>query len=238
MRKKARIGALLTTAFAASALALTFIPNAQADFHSGGSGVAPDYEGDTINPPILLGPQVPLTGVVDVTVKGDYVAAGVGMRNIGGGTINIALPAGSTIVQAFLYWAIIRPPGAPAANTGTLNGFGVTGALVGTSGDPCWPSFSAGNFIDVYVDDVTGIALNGANILTGFPSFLFGNQPPQSAPAAFPLLEGASLVVIFSNPSFDFKNLHVTVSPAMYCLINGTRVSTPSSKGRTTGMPS
>ncbi len=202
MKKKTRIGALLTTAFAAGALALTFTSNAQAGAHSG--GVDPGYVGPG---PVLLGPQVPLTGVVDVTVKGDYVAAGVGMRNLGGGTINIALPAGSTIQQAFLYWAIIRQPGPPAANTGTLNGVGITGALVGTSGDPCWPFFGSGNFIDIYVDDVTGIALNGANILTNFPSLLTGNEPPQSAPAAFPLLDGASLAVIFSNPNFDFNTV-------------------------------
>ncbi len=76
-------------------------------------------------------------------MQGDYVAAGVGMRNVGGGTISIALPAGSTIERAFLYWSIVRTPAGVAPNTGTLNGAPIAGALVGTSGSPCWPSFGS-----------------------------------------------------------------------------------------------
>lgn len=153
---------------------------------------------------VLLGPQVPLAQSYSQTLQGDYVAAGVGMRNIGGGTIAIALPAGSTIEKAFLYWSIIRPAGPAAANTGTLNGAPVLGTLIGTSGSPCW--LTSADLIDNYRADVTAIAVDGANTLTGFPSGVTDNSPPPSTIVA-PLLEGATLVIVFENPAFDLNTV-------------------------------
>jgi hypothetical protein len=153
---------------------------------------------------LLIGPQVPLTQSYSQTLQGDYVAAGVGMRNVGGGTIAIALPVGSTIEKAFLYWSIIRPLGPAASNTGTLNGAPILGTLVGTSGSPCW--LEADALIDNYRADVTTIAVDGANTLTGFPSGVTDNSPPVSSIVA-PLLEGATLVVVFQNPAFDLNTV-------------------------------
>jgi hypothetical protein len=153
---------------------------------------------------LLIGPQVPLAQSYSQTLQGDYVAAGVGMRNIGGGTIAIAPPGGSTIEKAFLYWSIIRPAGPAAPNTGTLNGTPILGTLVGTSGSPCW--LEADALIDNYRADVTTIALDGANTLTGFPSGVTDNSSPVSSIVA-PLLEGATLVVVFENPAFDLNTV-------------------------------
>jgi len=153
---------------------------------------------------LLIGPQVPLAQSYSQTLQGDYVAAGVGMRNVGGGTIAMALPAGSTIEKAFLYWSIIRPAGPAAPNTGTLNGTPILGTLVGTSGSPCW--LVAGDLIDNYRAEVTTIAVDGANTLTGFPSGVTDNSPPPSTVVA-PLLEGATLVVVFENPAFDLNTV-------------------------------
>jgi len=153
---------------------------------------------------LLIGPQVPLTQSYSQTLQGDYVAAGVGMRNVGGGTIPIALPGGSTIEKAFLYWSIIRPAGPAAPNTGTFNGAPILGTLVGTSGSPCW--LEADALIDNYRADVTTIAVDGANTLTGFPSGVTDNSPPVSSIVA-PLLEGATLVVVFENPAFDLNTV-------------------------------
>jgi hypothetical protein len=152
----------------------------------------------------LIGPQAALTQSHSQAVQGDYVAAGVGMRNVGGGTIAIALPAGSTIEKAFLYWSIVRPAGPAAPNTGTFNGAPILGTLVGTSGSPCW--LEAGDLIDNYRADVTAIAVDGANTLTGFPSGVTDNSPPQSTVVA-PLLEGATLVLVFENPAFDINTV-------------------------------
>ncbi len=156
---------------------------------------------------VLIGPQVPLDESFRMTLRGGYVAAGVGMRNVGGGTITVDLPADSTIAKAFLYWAVIRQPTQPPLNTGTLNGIGIAGTPIGTTGDPCWPFFLSGNLTDVYRADVTALAVDGANGLTVFPSGLTDHTPPQDAPSAFPLLEGASLVVIFENPGFDLNTV-------------------------------
>jgi len=181
---------------------------------------------------LLIGPQVPLAPSYSQTLQGDYVAAGVGMRNVGGGTITLALPAGSTIVKALLYWSVIRPAGPAAPNTGTLNGTAIAGTLVGTSGSPCWPSAGSTSAIDNYGADVTGVAVGGANTLTGFPSGLTNNAAPQSAPAAFPLLEGASLVVVFSNPAYDYNTVVVRSGAQTF---SNQSVSTPF--GSFTGAP-
>jgi hypothetical protein len=53
----------------------------------------------------------PLSSFYSTTINGDYVAAGVGMRGTGSGTITISgIPSGSTIVRAVLYWAIVDTP--------------------------------------------------------------------------------------------------------------------------------
>ena len=168
---------------------------------AGAGDVAPGGQ-DVLD--VLIGPQVPLAQSYSQTLQGDYVAAGVGMRNVGGGTISIALPAGSTIERAFLYWSIVRPAGPVAPNTGTVNGTPIAGTLVGTSGSPCWLTGTA--LIDNYRADVTAIAANGVNTLTGFPSGAVDNSPPQSNATA-PLLEGATLVVVFENAAYDHNTV-------------------------------
>ena len=173
-------------------------------------GLAATASGEAVAPggqdqfDLLIGPQVVLAESYRQTLQGDYVAAGVGMRNVGGGTISVALPAGSTIEQAFLYWSIIRGAGPPAPNTGTINGTPIVGTLIGTSGSPCW--LDPGAEIDNYRADVTATAVDGANTLTGFPSGATDNSPPQSTIVA-PLLEGATLAVVFENPAFDYNTV-------------------------------
>lgn len=80
-----------------------------------------------------------------------------------------------------------------------------------TAGSPCWPNFDDAIqervLLDVFRADVTGVAVPGVNSLTGFPSGLTDGTPPQDAPSAFPLAEGASLVCVFSDPRFPFKTV-------------------------------
>lgn len=132
-------------------------------------------------------------------IKGDYLAAGVGMRNIGSGNITISLPAGAEIVQAYLYFAYIDP--APVTFSGKLNNQSITPMAVGTSTTPCWGEET----IHVFVADVTGIAVDGLNALTDFPSGLTNHALPQSDPRVAPLLEGATLVVVFRHPAYDYN---------------------------------
>jgi hypothetical protein len=156
----------------------------------------------------ILPPTVELSELTPITVRGDYIAAGTVLRNIGHGFINIQLPANSTIVQAYMYWAVIRPTAAGvASNAGVLNGTPISGVLVGTAGTPCWPVPYADAVIDVFRADVFGTAVPGVNSLSGFPTTLNGSEDPESYPASYPMLEGASLVVVFSNNAYDYHTI-------------------------------
>ncbi len=182
-------------------------------------------------------PSVPLSPFFNVTLNGDCAARGVGMRNRGFGTIDMtgSVPPGSVIVRAFLYWAVIRGAADPVSSPdGTLNEVDITGTLIATAGTPCWPFQSSGALVDVFRADVTGIATDGSNDLTNFPSGLTNGAPPQSAPEAFPLLEGASLVLVFANPSLSLKT--VVINDGGVTFANDT-VSTTLSGFRASNSP-
>lgn len=145
----------------------------------------------TSNTGTVIGTPIPFTEVFSSTFLGDYVSAGVGMRDTGppgGGTIALpAIPGTATVTNAFLYWAVMDNA-APGGNV-TINGNAVVGNFIGTTEDPCW----SGD-IHVYVADVTPHVITGGNnTLTGLPS--------GGAPATLPLLEGASIVAIYSDPA-------------------------------------
>lgn len=145
----------------------------------------------------VIGTPIPLAEVYNNTFYGDYVSAGVGMRDSGppgGGTIALpAIPGGATIQQAFLYWAVMDdPPANGALNGATINGNNVLGSHIGTTGDPCWTSSPPDPDIDVYVADVTAYALPGANNT-------ITNLASGGGPGVLPLLEGASIVLIYDD---------------------------------------
>jgi hypothetical protein len=157
--------------------------------------LATSNEDGTGTPPgTTMGTPVPLTQTFSTELKGDYVAAGVGMRGTGpsgSGTVTLpALPSGSTVENAFLYWAVMNNGITPALAAGNINGNPITGTLIGTTADPCWPVVTE---IHNYVADVTSYVLPGANALTGFASGSTEFEPP--------ILDGASLVVVYSNPA-------------------------------------
>ena len=85
----------------------------------------------------IYGTPVPLSQDSKLTASG-YAAADVGMRNLGYGTININLPAGSTIQKAYLYWSVINNSESPSLATGTINSKPITGTLIATTRNPCW----------------------------------------------------------------------------------------------------
>jgi len=129
-----------------------------------------------------LGTQVPLTTQYSTTLHGNYVAAGVGLRDEDSGIITVTVPSGATIVKAFLIWGTMDYDGTPTQNGATLNGVAVTGTDEGDSGDLCWET----NHYTVFLADVTGTAVSGANTIT-VPN------PNENL-----LEDGASLVLIYS----------------------------------------
>jgi hypothetical protein len=179
------------------AAALIFVLTLSFSVHAQNGGTS------GFNAQSLIGPQVPLTSIWSGSVSGDYVAAGVGMRNLGSGSVSIAIPAGATISNAWMFWAVVWS-GSPPAMTADINGTTVNGTLLGTSGSPCW----GGSGINFYYANVSGNVVVGANALANFPSGLTNGAPPQGG-AVFPLCEGASLVVVFSHPAWDMNTVSV-----------------------------
>ncbi len=151
----------------------------------------------TSNSTTIIGTPVPFSLNYSVQLKGDYVAAGDGMRASGppgNGSITLpAVPGGSTITKAFLYWSVVNSTSTGAS--GTLNGNAIVGTNYATTASPCWDSPVTRQIYN-FVADVTAFANLGVNTLTGFAS-----GGPPTFPPTEPLLEGASLVVVYANPA-------------------------------------
>lgn len=168
----------------------------------------------------LLSPT-PLTEFFRITLPGGFVARGVGMRNRGFGNIDLTgeIPTGSTIEKAFLYWAVMFSPEAPVNPTGQINGNSITGTLIATPAGPCWDPPE----INVYRADVTPFVNNGVNSLTNFPSGVTNSTPPQDNQTP-PLLDGASLIVVFRNPALQFRT--IIINDGGETLIDPTTITT------------
>ena len=55
------------------------------------------------------------TTFANIDVNGGYVAAGVGLRNRGAGTITISgIPSGAVVQAAYLYWSVLGGAAEPA----------------------------------------------------------------------------------------------------------------------------
>jgi pimeloyl-ACP methyl ester carboxylesterase len=131
-------------------------------------------------------------------VHGGYVAAGVGMRNRGYGTIVLTgIPTGARTLAAYLYWDILSSELDSTYEKGVLNGHSITGKLIGTHGDPCWGNTT--NY--AYRADVTTlVGGNGNYSLSGFASGLTDGTDPWISGSTPPMTEGASLVVVYDGP--------------------------------------
>ena len=133
----------------------------------------------------------------------DHAAAGVGTRNAGFGTIRLrGVPAGATVVSAFLYWGDIGAnPGLNVCFNGNVIPPGRV-QLVGTSPQPCWNG--AGSFFAYRVDVRTmlGPGINGDYVVRCLRTSVANGTCPWTPPVnTLPLSEGATLLVIYSHPS-------------------------------------
>lgn len=137
-------------------------------------------------PPVVV--DGPLSFYARHTGEIDYVAAGAAMRNQGYGTITVNWTG--SLVAAYLVWSLMADT---APTNGTMNGVRINGTVFdSTPNNPCWRWT-----IFTLVSDVTAIVVNGVNHLSEFPSGITDGQDPWSMPVTSPLLEGASLIVIF-----------------------------------------
>lgn len=160
-----------------------------------------------------------------------YATGGVGLRNLGTGTLQISGVI-TPVQAAYLYWAVITQGGAlPADRSVTLTqtfpagaSETITGTLIAIGNPPCW----GGDRISVFrgtvpVGDVSGngsyqVAFTGA----GASGSTAGEDPWTAA--TLPLLEGASLVVVGTGTGevsiFDkgisAKTFGVTANPGTF----------------------
>jgi hypothetical protein len=143
-------------------------------------------------------------------LKGGYVSAGVAMRNLGKGNIKLkGIPVGAKVQAAYLYWNIIAHSHKAAHAKGKVNGVAITGSLIGTTKTPCWHNFEP-VFPESrsYRANVTSLVKkNGTYKLRGFASGLKDGSDPWVAPVTYPLMEGASLVVVYSQSGYPYTRI-------------------------------
>jgi hypothetical protein len=139
--------------------------------------------------------QVLAVGPASSFATAGYVAAGTGLRNQGSGSIPISgIPAGTQVVKALLYWNVLNPtdPG----NAMRINGHLLSGVSIGSNPDPCW---GAGTSWAYRADVTSTVTSNGTYTLGGYPTGSTSGTSPWISPSPTPMMEGASLVVIFSR---------------------------------------
>jgi hypothetical protein len=145
----------------------------------------------------------PLKLLTATQVQGGYVSSGIGMRNLGYGTITLTgIPSGSTIDAAYLLWDEINSSDSAALAEGTFDGTAIKGSLAASGSSPCWPSsFGESGYANYsYEANVTSMVQgNGSYRLSGFASGSTAGEDPWTANSPFPELEGASLVAIYKN---------------------------------------
>ncbi len=128
-----------------------------------------------------------------VTIVGDYVTSGVGLRDTTQGSITISgIPSGATVAEAFLYWGMLDNGESPSLKNLNLNGTPITGTLTGSGPDTCWDRTNS----FAYRADVTSLVPgSGTYDITGVAS------------GGAILVQGASLVVLYENPGDPFRDV-------------------------------
>jgi hypothetical protein len=152
-----------------------------------------------------------------VVLHGGYNSDGAGMRDIGKGTLTISGdPATSHVVYAHLVWDLLAPSQLPVYAHGTITINNVTHPVQGTewaSGrSPCWPLNGSARYKNwSYEANVTSaMTANGnGSYLMHLVSGLHNHANPWSVSSPPPLLEGASLIVIYRLMSMPLTVIQV-----------------------------
>lgn len=140
----------------------------------------------------------------------DHVASGVGLRNLGSGTIRLrgAPSSASDVAASILYFGFICSGTCPTSQTVFFQGTAVTALLIGTAAQPCW----AGTTYGAYKAEVTGLISAGINddyFIEGVPSGATDGADPWNSPVVLPLAEGASLLVVYVDPTLTAGAVYI-----------------------------
>ncbi|MGD2114112.1 MAG: hypothetical protein PVG07_03605 [Acidobacteriota bacterium] len=131
----------------------------------------------------------------------DHMAAGTGTRNAGYGTIRLrGVPPTARKVSAFLYWSVIHQGPYPTNPTIYFNGFQRRGSVVNATAFPCWGPNSTHVTYRTWVFPFIVPGINSDYTVTGIASGLTTGQDPWVPfNTVFPLAQGASLVVLYTD---------------------------------------
>lgn len=142
-------------------------------------------------------------------LRGGYVAAGTGMRNRGWGRIWLyGIPRGARVFKAFLYWSIVDQYQWTSHQWGNFAGKWIKGDYIGADHQPCWTTDDRSAYS--YRADVTSLVKgNGTYSLWGFKSGQTDGADPWSSGSTPPLLEGASLVVLFEKSWYPWTRIAI-----------------------------
>jgi hypothetical protein len=149
-----------------------------------------------------------LAPVLTAVGHGGYTSAGIGMRNLGYGTIDITgVPKDAAVESATLLWDVLDAAADPADADGTFGGKAITGASDGTGASPCWSEATANYSFEADVTDL--VDGNGSYDLSGFASGDTNGQDPFEVGSDPPMMEGASLVVIYKDDSLPESTIMI-----------------------------
>jgi hypothetical protein len=162
-------------------------------------GTAASSNGPTTN--TFYGTQHPFVQLYSEEIQGDYVAAGTGLWTSSTGSINLSVPPGASIEKAFLFWGVLWSGTIPSSNC-TFNNTNISGVSLGSSGSPC----RGGSGLIFFYADVTGVAVSGNNTI--------GNVP--NGVTTYPLTEGATLVLVYKHPAWDYNTVTVVGGPSTF----------------------
>ncbi len=158
-----------------------------------------------------------------------HVANGVALRNSKRGFIHLrGIPANSNVIKAFLYWAYIDKNAVGASKSKVkFQSEILQGNLIADNLNPGWknPDFVGDGGTHTYKKDVTDIVNSYGNPNRNYAfrfldtSNAFSGENPWS-PADFHKvkLEGASLLIIYTNQTDEFSTLGKSVYLYDNCL--------------------
>ncbi len=132
----------------------------------------------------------------------NYVAAGIGVRNTGRGTISLRLPDNATLINAWLYWKILNTTAGIHDNEITVNRVRVTGQLIGQGPSPCWAGtgFTYRANIDPLIPPTSNGQYMGFDIGGMMTSIIDGGSPWAPNGFSLPAAEDVELVIVFNDP--------------------------------------
>jgi hypothetical protein len=147
--------------------------------------------------PAVSVPSFRFTGLVD------HAASGVGLRNKGAGVIRLrGVPVTAQAEAGILYFGIICNGPCPFSQVVNFQGKPVTAINIATATQPCWFGTEYGAY-SVGVTPLLSNPINDDYVVSGVPSNLTNGSDPWATPGSAPLAEGASLVVVYSDPSLS-----------------------------------